>query len=89
MVSDLRLYICPHAAFDTIDHHILLKRLETQIGLHEKFWPGSELSCQNDISLSLWMVGPLTNQLLVDWLVGPIEVVCTVHECIVKVTMHI
>ena len=38
------------AAFDTIDHHILLERLETQIGL----------VCRKYISLSLWMVCPLT-----------------------------
>ena len=41
------------AAFDTIDHHILLERLETQIGLHGQFWPGLDLICRKDISLSL------------------------------------
>ena len=42
------------AAFDTIDHHILLERLETQIGIHtDKFWPGLDLICWKDISLSL------------------------------------
>jgi hypothetical protein len=45
------------AAFDTIDHHIVLERLETQIGL--------DRMCRKDISLSLWMVCPLTNQLYI------------------------
>ena len=51
------------AAFDTIDHHILLERLETQLVYTDKFWPGLDLICWKDISLSLWMVCPLTNQL--------------------------
>jgi hypothetical protein len=50
------------AAFDTIDHHILLERLETQIGLH-KFWPDLDLICRKDNSLSLWRICPLTNKL--------------------------
>ena len=44
------------AAFDTIDHHILLERLETLTGEYGEVLPWK------DISSSLWMVCPLTNQ---------------------------
>ena len=53
------------AAFDTIDHHILLERLETLIGLHREVLASLNLICWKDISLSLWMVCPQTNQLYV------------------------
>ena len=51
------------AVFETIDHHILLERLEPKLVYTDKIWPGLDLICQKDISLSLWMVCLLTNEL--------------------------
>ena len=53
------------AAFDTIDHHILLERLDPKLVDADKFWPGSDLICRKDISLSLWMACTLTNQVYI------------------------
>ena len=49
------------AAFDTIDHHIISERLTPILSYTDKLWPGLDLICRKDISLSLWMVCPTVN----------------------------
>ena len=51
------------ADFDTINHQMICKDWKPKLVYTDRFWPSLDLICRKYISLSLWMVCPLTNQL--------------------------